>query len=67
MVERFSTDVAFVQVPRSGIEAYYMVIALLSSEIEEKTAILAEMENETVKQKFIRGWTPGITNVNIHV
>lgn len=67
MTERLNTDIDFVQVPRSGIEAYHMVIAILSSEIEEKSAILAEMKDENVKRRFIRGWSPGVTNVHIHV
>lgn len=62
-----NTNVDLTKVPRNGIEAYHMVIASLSAEIEEKSEILTEMLDEDVKRKFIRGWHPEIRNVNIHV
>ena len=67
MVERFDTDVGLTVVPRNGFEAYNMVIASLSAEIEAKTEILSEMLDESVKRQFIRKWRPEIKNVNIHV
>lgn len=67
LIERLSTDVGFTGVPRNGFEAYNMVIASLSAEIEEKTEILSEMLDENVKRQFIRQWHPGTRNVNIHV
>lgn len=54
-------------VPSNGINAYYMVVAALSAEIEEKSEILAEMKKCEVKRQFINGWTPGKTKINIHV
>ncbi len=67
MIERLDTDVGLTEVPRNGFEAYNMVIASLSAEIDEKTEILSEMLDESVKRQFIRRWHPGIRNVNIHV
>lgn len=67
MIERLDVDVGLTEVPKSGREAYNMIIASLSAEIEEKTKILKEMSVEVVKQEFIRRWHPGIKNVNIHV
>lgn len=67
MVERLDTDVGLTVVPRNGFEAYNMVIASLSAEIEAKTEILSEMLDESVKRQFIRKWRPEIRNVNIHV
>lgn len=67
MVERLDTDVGLTETPRNGFEAYNMVIASLSAEIENKTEILKEMLDESVKRQFIKRWHPGIKNVNIHV
>lgn len=67
MAERLDTDVGLTVIPRNGYEAYNMVIASLSAEIEKKTEILKEMLDESVKRQFIRRWHPGIKNVNIHV
>lgn len=67
MVERLDADIGLTEVPRNGGEAYNMIIASLSADIEEKTAILQEMSNEGVKQEFIRQWHPGIKNVKIHI
>lgn len=67
MAERLDADVGLTEVPRNGYEAYNMVIASLSAEIENKTEILTELLDESVKRQFIRGWHPNIRNVNVHV
>lgn len=67
VAERLTTDVPLQREPRTGQEAYVMLINSLSAEIEEKKKILAEMKNADVKRKFISTWHPGIKNVNIHV
>ncbi len=67
MVERLDTDVGLTEVPRNGFEAYNAVVAHLSAEIENKTEILTELLDESVKRQFIKRWHPGIKNVNIHV
>lgn len=67
MDERLTTDVSLQREPRTGREAYFMLINSLSAEIEEKKKILAEMKNTDVKRKFIGTWYPGIKNINIHV
>ena len=61
-----NADVDLERIPRNGIDAYYLVIAKLSAEVEEKSEILAEMQNEDVKRRFISGWTPGTNKVCIH-
>ena len=65
-VERLTTDVALQREPRTGREAYIMLINSLSAEIEAKKKILAEMKNTDVKRKFIRMWHEGIRNINIY-
>lgn len=67
MAERLDTNVGLTVVPRNGYEAYNMVVASLSAEIEKKTEILKEMLDESVKRQFIKRWHPGVKNVNIHV
>lgn len=65
--ERLDTDVVMAENPRNGYEAYSMIIASLSMEIEGKQKILTEMLDEGVKQQFIESWHPRLSNVNIHV
>lgn len=67
MVERLDTDVGLAEAPRNGFEAYNMVIASLSADIENKTEILKEMLDEGVKRQFIKRWHPSIKTVNIYV
>lgn len=67
MAERLNTDVGLTVVPRNGYEAYNMVVASLSTEIEKKTEILKEMLDESVKRQFIKRWHPDVRSVNIHV
>lgn len=67
MAERLDADVGLTETPRNGFEAYNMVIASLSAEIENKTEILKEMLDDNVKSQFVKRWHPGIKNVNIHV
>lgn len=67
MAERLDTDVGLTETPRNGFEAYNMVIASLSAEIENKTEILKELLDDNVKRQFIKRWHAGIKNVNIHV
>lgn len=66
MVERLTTDVPLQREPRTGREAYVMLIDSLSAEIEEKKKILAEMKNVDVKCKFISTWHKGVRNINIY-
>lgn len=67
MVERLDTDVGLTEVPRNGFEAYNMIVTSLSAEIENKTEILKELLNESVKRQFIKQWHPGIKVANIRV
>lgn len=66
MVERLTTDVALQREPRTGREAYIMLINSLSAEVEEKKKILAEMKKADVRQKFVSMWHKGIRNINIY-
>lgn len=65
-MEKLKTDVPLQREPRTGKEAYNMLIVSLTEEIEEKKKILSEMMNEDIKRKFIRQWHPGIRNVNVY-
>lgn len=65
-VERLTTDVALQREPRTGQEAYVMLINSLSAEIAEKKKILAEIKDTDVKRKFISMWHEGIRNINIY-
>lgn len=67
MAKKLNADVGLTVVPRNGYEAYNMVVASLSAEVEKKTEILKEMLDESVKRQFIKRWHPGVKNVNIHV
>lgn len=66
VVERLTTDVPLQREPRTGREAYVMLINSISADIAEKQKILAVMKNTDVKRKFISMWHEGIRNVNIY-
>lgn len=66
VVERIGADVRLQREPRTATEAYNMLIASLSAEIEEKQTIINELKNEDVKSKFFRLWRPGIKDINIY-
>ncbi len=65
-VERISADVNLKHKPRSGKEAYTMLIHSLKAEIEEKQEILSQLTKTEIKQKFIDGWNPATRSVNIY-
>ena len=66
MIERLTTDVALYREPKTGREAYIMLIDSLSAEIEEKKKILAEIKDADVKRKFLSMWHEGVRDINIY-
>ena len=62
-VERISADITLKHKPRTGTQAYNMLIQSLKAEIQEKQEILTKSE---VKQKFIDNWNPTTRSVNIY-
>lgn len=65
-IERISANVSLNHKPRTGKEAYSMLIHSLKSEIEEKQEILSQLTKNEVKQKFIDNWNPTTRSVNIY-
>lgn len=52
-VERISADITLKHKPRTGTQAYNMLIESLKAEIQEKQEILSHLSQDKVKQKFI--------------
>lgn len=65
-VERISADITLKHKPKTGKEAYNMLIKSLKAEIEEKQDILTQLTQDKVKQKFIENWNPTTRSVNIY-
>lgn len=65
-VERISADITLKHKPRTGTQAYNMLIKSLKAEIEEKQEILSQLTKSNVKQKFIDNWNPTTRSVNIY-
>ena len=65
-VERISADITLKYKPRTGTQAYNMLIESLKAEIQEKQEILSQLTKSEVKQKFIENWTPTTRSVNIY-
>lgn len=65
-VERISADITLKHKPRTGTQAYNMLIASLKAEIQEKQEILSHLSQDKVKQKFIENWNPTTRSVNIY-
>ena len=55
-VERISADITLKHKPRTGTQAYNMLIESLKAEIQEKQEILSHLSQDKVKQKFIENW-----------
>ena len=65
-VERISADIALKHKPRTGTQAYNMLIESLKAEIQEKQEILSHLTQNKVKHKFIENWNPTTRSVNIY-
>ena len=65
-VERISADITLKHKPRTGTQAYNMLIESLKAEIQEKQEILSHLSQDKVKQKFIENWNPTTRSVNIY-
>lgn len=64
-VERISADITLKHKPRTGTQAYNMLIESLKAEIQEKQEILSHLSQDKIKQKFIENWNPTTRSVNI--
>lgn len=65
-IERLSADIHLKHRPRTGKQAYDMLIQSLKAEIQEKQDILSQLTTDHVKQKFIENWNPDTRSVNIY-
>lgn len=65
-IERISADITLKHKPRTGTQAYNMLIESLNAEIQEKQEILSHFTQDKVKQKFIENWNPTTRSVNIY-
>lgn len=65
-VERLSADIRLKHRPRTGTQAYNMLIESLKTEIDEKKEILSQLTQKDIKQKFIENWNPTTRSVNIY-
>ena len=59
-VERISADITLKHKPKTGTQAYNMLIESLKAEI------LSHLTQNKVKQKFIENWNPTTRSVNIY-
>lgn len=65
-IERLSADIHLKHRPKTGKQAYDMLIQSLKAEIQEKQDILSQLTTDHVKQKFIENWNPDTRSVNIY-
>lgn len=65
-IERLSADITLKRKPRTGTQAYNMLIQSLKAEIQEKQEILSQLTKSEIKQKFIDNWNPTTRSVNIY-
>lgn len=64
-VDKLTANVTLRRKPKSGEDAYELMLQSLEAEIEEKQGIVDELKNTDVKQNFIEQWHEGIRNVNV--
>lgn len=65
MVSKLSANVKLKKSPKSGGEAYALLVESLETEIKEKQEILSELSSDDVKRKFIIGWNAKTKAVTI--
>lgn len=65
-VEQLSADIKLKHRPRTGKQAYDMLVESIETEIDEKKEVLSQLKQEDVKQKFIENWNPTTRSVNIY-
>ena len=65
-IERISADITLKHKPKTGTQAYNMLIESLKAEIEGKQEILSHLSQDKVKQKSIENWNPSRRSVNIY-
>ncbi|WP_279071457.1 hypothetical protein [Faecalicoccus pleomorphus] len=65
-VEQLSANITLKHRPRTGRQAYDMLIESLKMEIDEKKEILSQLKQKEIKQKFIDNWNPSTRSVNVY-
>ena len=65
-VEQLSANITLKHRPRTGKQAYDMLVESLKKDIGEKKEILSQLTQKEVKQKFIDNWNPATRSVNIY-
>lgn len=65
--KELSANVRLKHKPRTGNEAYSMLVQELKNEIREKQDILTELSDTDTKEKFIKDWCPATKSVRIEV
>ncbi len=65
-VEQLSANITLKHRPRTGNQAYDMLVQTLRAEIQEKESILAILKAEKVREEFIENWNPQTRSVNIY-
>lgn len=64
-MSRLSADVKLKKKPKTGNEAYEILVDSLEKEIKEKQEILLELTSDEVKCKFIKSWNQKTKSVII--
>lgn len=65
--KELSANVRLKHKPRTGNEAYSMLVQELKNEIREKQDILTELSDTDTKEKFIKDWRSTTKSVRIEV
>lgn len=60
-----SANVKLKKNPKTGGEAYALLVESLETEIKEKQEILSELSSDDIKRKFISGWSAKTKAVTI--
>lgn len=65
--KELSANVRLKHKPRTGNEAYNMLVQELKDEVQEKQDILKELLDTDTKEKFIKDWCPATRSLKIEV
>lgn len=65
VIEKFEANINLDHQPKTGKEAYSMLVQSLINEIWEKMEILSALEQEEIKKWFIDIWDPSTKSIHI--
>lgn len=66
-IDRVSADIKFRRTPVDAVDAYNLLIEMLTDNIKQKRAVLEEMKTAECKEAFISNWQPNLKSLTVRI